>query len=75
MTHIPLTPEELFKEARSLAAKMRRTGRYPATMIFSLLQKVYSAGRSEGRGDQIKVRIIDRKVFGNRLEELMNGQK
>lgn len=54
-----LSAQDLFKKARSLAAQMRRTGKYPATMIFSVLQDVYSAGYSEGHEEQMRARILD----------------
>lgn len=54
-----MTSEQLFKQARSLAAKLRRTGKYPATTIFYVLQEVYSAGYSEGHEDQMRARILD----------------
>lgn len=61
------TPEELFKKARSLAAQLRRTGRYPATMIFSVLQEVYSAGYAEAHEHQMKARILDAKDYREKI--------
>lgn len=54
-----MTPEQLFKKSRALAAKLRKTGRYPATEIFSVLQEIYSLGYGAGHDDQMRARLLD----------------
>lgn len=54
-----MTDEELFKKSRSLAAKLRKTGRYPATEIFNTIKEIYSAGYSAGYEQQMRMRILD----------------
>lgn len=42
----------LFTRARTLATKLRKTGRYPATEIFLVLQEIYHAGYADGENDE-----------------------
>lgn len=59
MTDRKTQTTDLFKKARSLAAKLRTSGRYSAMDIFSVLQAVYSSGYSDGYEDQMRARILD----------------
>lgn len=54
-----MTPEQLLRKARSLAARLRRSGQYSANEIFAVLQEIYSAGYSAGHEQQMRMRILD----------------
>ena len=51
--------DKLLNQAKALAARMRKTGKYSTYQVYSVLQDVYTAGYKEGHDDQMRARILD----------------
>ena len=60
----------LFSKARTLAARLRKTGKYPATVIVLMLKEIYSAGYANGSEEQMKARILDKMEYAQKLKNM-----